>query len=77
MSSLGDAGRFVQIPLVKLLPQKGFYWLVDTNIEWLQSVRTVCRNHDYMDVIVFKELQKTLVPWPVNLSNITSAGWSG
>ena len=50
------------IPLVELLSQEGFRGLVDTDVKWLQSVSAVSRNHDYMDVIVFKDLQKTLCP---------------
>ena len=50
----------LSIPLVKLLPQKSFCWLVYANIKWLQSVRAICRNPDYMNVVLFKELLKTL-----------------
>ena len=50
------------IPLVELLSQEGFRRLVDTDVKWLQSVSAVCRYHDYMYVIVFKKVQKTLCP---------------
>ena len=50
------------IPFVELLSQEGFCQLVDTNVKWFQSVSAVCRYHDYMYVIVFKQVLKTLCP---------------
>ena len=46
---------------MELLSQ-GFRRLVDTDVKWLQTVSAVCRYHDYMYVIVFKKVQKTLCP---------------
>ena len=50
------------IPLLELLSQEGFRWLIDTDVKCLQSVGAVCRYHDYMYVILFKKVQKTLCP---------------